>query len=88
MNINEIATKADIQDLICEIRELQKLFSQSTKEQKVLRSSDVRKLLNISDGSLQRLRISGNLPASKVGGTWFYKSEDVFKMFGGRNENQ
>lgn len=80
MDIHEIATKKDIQDLISEIRELQKLLSQSPKEQKYLRSSDVRKLLNISDGSLQRLRISGNLPASKIGGTWFYKSEDIFKM--------
>lgn len=80
MNINDIATKSDIQNLICEIRELQKLLSESPKEKKILRSSDVRKLLNISDGSLQRLRISGAMPAQKLNGTWFYKYEDIINL--------
>lgn len=81
MDIHDIATKADIQNLICEIRELQKLFSKCTQEQKILRSSDVRKLLKISDGTLQRLRISGDLKARKVNGMWFYKYDDVVRMF-------
>jgi hypothetical protein len=80
MNTNEIATKADIENLLCEIRNLQKLFSTPVLERKILRSSDVRKLLNISDGTLQRLRITYSLPAQKVNGTWFYKYEDVIKM--------
>jgi hypothetical protein len=80
MNANEIATKADIENLLFEIKNLQKLLSASNPERKILRSLDVRKLLHISDGTLQRLRITGSLPAQKVNGTWFYKYEDVIKM--------
>lgn len=81
MNAYEIATKADIENLLCEIKTLQELLSSTSPNQrKFLRSADVRKLLNISDGTLQRLRISNSLPAQKVNGTWFYKYEDVVKM--------
>jgi hypothetical protein len=77
MNLNEIATKADIQELIIAIQKLQCFINVNTVEQKFLRSADVRRMLNISDSTLQRLRISGALKAKKVNGTWFYKSEDV-----------
>lgn len=82
MTINEIATKADIDNLLREIRQIHKLLSPSNLDQKILRSSDVRKLLNISDGTLQRLRITGSIIAQKVNGTWFYKYDDVIKMLG------
>jgi hypothetical protein len=45
-----------------------------------MRSADVRKLLNISPGTLQNLRINGTLTFSKVGGRMFYKPQDVDKM--------
>jgi len=77
MNTNDIATKADLENLLAEIK---KVISKVTPKQEILRSSDVRKLLNISDGTLQRLRESKTLPASKVNGTWFYKYEDVIKI--------
>lgn len=84
MQINEIATKADIEEILKAIQNLQSKLSSPQIEQKFLRSADVRKLLNISDGTLQRLRISGTLNAKKVNGTWFYKYEDINKML---NEN-
>lgn len=80
MNAHEIATKADIENLLEEIKNLHKLFSIADNQRKFLRSADVRKLLNISDGTLQRLRVTNSLPAQKVNGTWFYKYEDVVKM--------
>lgn len=80
MNTHEIATKADIENLLSEIKNLQRLISSAKLEQKILRSSDVRTILNISDGTLQRLRITNALPSQKVNGTWFYKYEDVVKM--------
>lgn len=42
-----------------------------------LRTSDIRKLLGISSSSIQNLRNSGKLKLSKVGGSIFYKAEDV-----------
>lgn len=45
-----------------------------------LRTSDVRKLLGISGSSIQNLRNTGKLKYSKVGGSIFYKAEDVTKL--------
>lgn len=80
MDINQIATKSDIENLVRAIENLQSSIATLKADQKILRSSDVRKMLNISDGTLQRLRITETIPAHKVNGTWFYKYEDVIKM--------
>jgi len=32
----------------------------------------VRKLLGVSNGTLQTLRVNGSLPFSKIGGLYFY----------------
>jgi len=80
MNLNEIATKADIQEILSAIEKLNFSINKNTREIKFLRSSDVRMMLNISDSTLQRLRISGALISKKVNGTWFYKLEDIQKI--------
>jgi hypothetical protein len=81
MNI-EILTKSDLQnfkqDLITEIKNI--LGQSNSKEQKWLKGIDVRKLLNISPGTLQNLRINGTLNPSKIGGTLFYKHSDIQKL--------
>ena len=86
MHLNEIATKADIEAILIAIQKLQSSIIPAQSEQKFLRSADVRKMLNISDGTLQRLRISGTLNAKKVNGTWFYKLSDIQKLM--KNENE
>ena len=88
MQISEIATKHDIEDILKAIKNLHASLSSKQVEQKFLRSGDVRRLLNISDGTLQRLRITKTLVAKKVNGTWFYKSEDVYKMMEVKNEKE
>jgi hypothetical protein len=45
-----------------------------------LKSSEVRKLLKISPGTLQNLRINGTLTPSKIGGILYYKNDDILKM--------
>lgn len=42
-----------------------------------LRSKDVRKMLNISDSTLQTMRINGSIPAYKLGDSWFYKRDEI-----------
>jgi hypothetical protein len=42
-----------------------------------LKNSEVRKLLNISSNTIQRLRIAGKLRSSKVGGIHYYRYEDI-----------
>jgi hypothetical protein len=85
MNPNEIATKADIEEVIKAIERLQNYLTTSPAEQEFLRSADVKKMLRISDGTLRRLRISGALDAKKLNGTWFYKLSNIKKLM--KNEN-
>ena len=63
------------------LEELQKVFSQNTTQTKQwLRSSEVRKMLAISPGTLQNLRINGTLPYSKVGGVIYYPYDGIMRV--------
>ena len=63
-------------DLLKEFKTI--LENQTTvKPQKWLRSTEVRQLLNISNGTLQNLRINGTLSYTKVGGIIYYKYDDI-----------
>lgn len=78
----EIITKEDLEkfkiDLFKELKQL--LPSERSEPKRWLKNSDVRKLLNISLGTLQNLRINGTLPYTKIGGTTFYRADEVEKM--------
>lgn len=78
----EIISKEDLQqfknELIEEIRSIIKPEQSETKQW--LRSKDVRKMLKISPGTLQTLRINGTLRFAKVGGIMFYKYEDIVRL--------
>lgn len=77
-----IITKEDLLEFKTELlEEIKSLFQFRTTEQKLwLRSSEVRKLLKISSGTLQNLRINGTLRYSKVGGTLYYNYQDIEKL--------
>jgi len=53
-----------------------------------LRCSEVRKLLKISTGTIQNLRISGKLKSNRVGSIHFYKRSDVEDMIMGRGNKR
>ena len=59
--------------------ELRKLFGQYKQEQqkKWLKSAEVRRLLNISPGTLQHLRLTGALPYTKMGATLYFNASDI-----------
>jgi hypothetical protein len=57
--------------------------SQSLVKKEWLKSSEVRKMLGVSHGTLQNLRVNGSLPCSKVGGIIFYKYDDLIKLLEG-----
>jgi hypothetical protein len=66
-------------DLLDEIKKI--IQSQtSTQTKKWLKSTEVRKLLNISPGTLQNLRINGTLSYTKIGGTIYYENQDIDKL--------
>jgi hypothetical protein len=61
---------------------LNELKSVAQKEQPAqwLKSSEVKKLLKISPGTLQNLRINGTLQYNRIGGIIYYKYEDIAKL--------
>lgn len=50
---------------------------------KWLKSEEVKKLLNVSAGTLQTMRRSGNLPYTKIGGLIYYNMDDIHRMLDG-----
>ena len=81
----ELITKEDLEKLKNElIQELTQLLTKNKVPAKTwLRSAEVRKMLSISTGTLQNLRINGTLPYSKIGGITYYKAEDIANLLGG-----
>jgi hypothetical protein len=85
MNL-EIITKEDLREfkseLLAEIKKLVPLEGQGASK-KWLKSNDVRKLLKISPGTLQNLRINGTLCFTKIGSIIYYKLEDINRLLEG-----
>ena len=84
MNV-ELVTKEDLKELENNLLNAIKLINKSGQGEvkKWLKSVEVRKLLNISPGTLQNLRINGTLRYTKIGGIMYYKLEDINKVLEG-----
>lgn len=85
-----IITLEDLQNFKQELlAEIQKLFSQrqTTPTHKWLKSHEVRRLLTLSPGTLQNLRVNGTLPFTKIGGVIFYDYDDIQKMIQEHKQN-
>jgi predicted site-specific integrase-resolvase len=75
-----ILTREDLEEFKQELlKELIEIINPETTVKPWLRSYEVRKMLNISTATLMALRIKGILPYCRMGGSLFYKYEDVLK---------
>lgn len=85
MNL-EIITKEDLREfesrLLTEIKKLVQLDGQGLSK-KWLKGNEVRKLLKISPGTLQNLRINGTLSFTRIGSIIYYKLDDINKLLEG-----
>ncbi len=84
----EILTTDDLREFKIELlKEFKQILAvhHGQPSKKWLKSFEVRKLLGISPGTLQNLRINSTLPYTKIGGVMFYDYEDIKKML---KENQ
>jgi hypothetical protein len=81
----ELITRQDLaafkNELLTEMKALLQPGQGQSKQW--LKSAEVRKLLNISPGTLQNLRINGTLRYTKIGGMMYYKLEDIHKVLEG-----
>lgn len=79
----QIVTSDDLREFRIELLEdFKKLLKEhgGQPSKKWLKSPEVRKLLNISPGTLQNLRVNGTLPFTKMGGALYYDNEDIQKI--------
>lgn len=85
MNV-ELITKEDLQqfgrELIEQVKQL--ACGCNAPEQQWLKSVEVRKLLKISPGTLQNLRINGTLRFTRIGSIMYYKLEDINCLLEGK----
>lgn len=81
----EVLTKEDLNEfrtvLLNDIREI--LLAKPSETKQWLKSAEVRKLLNISPGTLQTLRINKTLSYTRVGGILYYAHDDIQKLLQG-----
>jgi hypothetical protein len=72
--------------LLNDLKEIINSKPQQTKQW--LKSNEVRKLLKISPGTLQNLRINGTLSYTKIGGIMYYNHSDIDKLLNGNKVNK
>lgn len=84
MNV-ELITREDLREfkneLLIELKQIMQPGQGQSK--KWLKSSEVRKMLNISPGTLQNLRINGTLCFTRIGSIMYCKLEDINKVLEG-----
>ena len=76
----DIVTKEDLQSFRIELlNDLKQTLSHHSppKTKQWLKSPEVRRMLKISPGTLQNLRINGTLRFTKIGGIIYYGYEDI-----------
>ncbi len=74
----EIVTIEDLEKFrIRLLTDLAKLMQKPDPVEPLLRSAQVRKLLNVSPGTLQKLRVKGILPYARLDGSFRYRLMDV-----------
>jgi Helix-turn-helix domain len=78
----EVITREDLNEFrTLLLKDLNEIFNSKPQRQKQwLKSNEVRKLLNISPGTLQNLRVNGTISYTKVGSILYYSSSDLEKL--------
>ncbi|MBN8694589.1 MAG: helix-turn-helix domain-containing protein [Bacteroidetes bacterium] len=80
----DILTKEDLNnfkaELFEEIKTLIRTKPSYSNHKEWLKSYEVRKLLGISPGKLQNMRLNGTLAFTQIGGLMFYRYEDIVKL--------
>lgn len=70
------------------LNDLKEIINSKPQQSKQwLKSNEVRKLLKISPGTLQNLRINGTLSYTKIGGIMYYNHADIDKLLNGNKVN-
>ena len=86
MDKNNLVTVQDLQKMKEEIiSEIALIKGKTITQKEWLRSAEVMQMLSISTGTLQNLRINGEIPYTKIGGTLYYERKAILKVL---NDNK
>jgi hypothetical protein len=80
--VTKIITPADLNEFKFDLLDnIKKLIDDKAERKQIkwLKSPEVKKLLGISTGTLQNLRINGTLPYTKMGGVIYYDYEKIMQ---------
>ncbi len=85
---SEIITPDDLEQFKWELLDLIKQWLDKKvdkpvppkEERKWIKSHQVQRMLGISPGTLQNLRVNGTIPYSKVGGVLFYDKQQIERI--------
>ena len=87
---NQLVTLSDLElfksDLLVSIKGLLTDAKSPATAKQWLKSYQVKKLLNISTGTLQNLRSNGTLPFTRIGGLIYYDADEINNMLGGKKK--
>lgn len=87
MTAFDLITKEDLQkfkeELFAELRRPSYKLNKKDEQKEWIKTFDVRKLLDISQNTLVSLRRNGTIRFSKIGGTFYYKHDDILKLLEG-----
>jgi hypothetical protein len=82
MDINEIATKEDLRDMLNDLsKKIEDTLESKREEVRFIKSKQVREMLSISEGTLKEYRIKGVIKYQKVNGTFYYKEKEIIGTF-------
>lgn len=81
---NQLVTLEDLDEfrerLISEFKQLIDEKISPVMPRKWLKSYEVREMLNLSPGTLQKFRSNGTIPHTKMGGAMYYDLEDIQRL--------
>ncbi|KVV14601.1 hypothetical protein [Flavobacterium sp. TAB 87] len=92
--MSEIITKEDLIQFGLHLRnDIYNVLTSKSRETdlfspKWLKSRAVRKMMDMSAGSIQNLRVTGKVRYKKVLGSYYYNKKDLEKLFKNAKENQ
>lgn len=86
--MNDMVTKEDLRQFGLELLgNIGNLITQTKEgnsdvtEQEWIKSKQVRKLMNMSPGSVQNLRVTEKVRFKKIVGSYYYNKADLLKLF-------
>lgn len=86
---NEVITKKDLDDFKEHLlKELESIIARNGSVKPWLKAKEVKRLLSMSDGTLQNLRIHGQLKSVKIGGVHYYRYEDIRQLMNGASAKE